>query len=1304
MNNTDLIWRNLSDFWARIPDADRLMIETIWEGWMESFDSEYSNLYQYDLAKTLETCPVFSKYRWCLLDLSKKNLAKIKDYITNLRSPSIITDNKKSAINDVLKVSNHVDHRHFYFKPNKFKREISIPFNIEPALIEAYRLTGKELMFGPDYTVDVNKIKLGPTILDGDEVCFFIGINETNLDENYLWNRYSEYANNKSDFILPFNYTNIMVFVDNQYIDQSDLTFDTVNKVHINYPVTGLVEFIEFNKDPKAEFSQFHRHVKQVFIFNPDGISNVGTYGSVSEIILNPPQSIIPDIRYSGPESKIKVFVRGEFFSDWTYETSTGKIIFNSPILWNPNQFTPITVEFTEIQLDQYEIGHIHAIRQDIGVIPLMTSDVFDDSGRFDDNGYFDSSSDINQYTLDFLIDEINSLKIFLNGKLLTNQYDYILLNDKRTLSFNFDIKNGFFRFEYQRKSGRFSYGASDLDGLNEDQIRKANMLLFYNEDKELMAEFDVNSLEEDTKASEAYKLAGQDIYCQSIPVIQNRVDNPDIIYNEKSPGIKGSYSIVNGGLMSDVKMSDYMWCPVVYFDESLLAKNFGVLVDYAKTNSSEAYKQALIALWSGLWNGPIIENIEWVISMFFNVPYIPEDGIIKSIENTLLYTEIVTDSDKYQLGGITTLKVGDKVFYGQSLENKSKISSETSFSSFGENGSTRITIPGITSFSKISDLIVISNGNASGIYSINRLEENSLIVTRPLTGSVGLIQEDKFDNTAIITSSTIYWPQFSNNIEIGSYIYLPDEYETYEIVDFSNKTITINHPINSSKFIIYNKTNYSIVEANSYPFAKRNSIVREINKVTVNTVTVNNLSVDVPGIFDIDVTVGQKVRKYQPTSRQVSVYDDELRKDWLYNKNSAFNEEFASGGNDYTEQILQSVCDINGSWLTDNNRELLGLVRIGDLVSIASGLNTINYQYKVKLVKNNKLLLSNKLVNDTNVSYSIERFHKFRNPEESPKQTSVSNYVAVKLTDDITSSTINIVVDDASSLPISGVVKSKNNEFIKYEIKVGNELRNCTRSFNENIATSLIAGDELKLIFEFESKFIREVFYSGVKSISNINTNALITEKHKDIYNIIKANTTIVELFANSGINQPDLVNISNFLRKILPASSFWFLDLNKGITDVDIRDPEETITLARKHFTYNILSETAIINGNEIIISSAINVNIGDYVLSNDYAKIIDIDQNTLIVDKILTSTNITIFSNYSVGKCKEYEITSKFNLDPLIKDGCTLTILHGINTGVYTINSVSGNIITVNEKFKETGNNVLYTFYVTSNEETL
>jgi hypothetical protein len=367
--------------------------------------------------------------------------------------------------------------------------------------------------------------------------------------------------------------------------------------------------------------------------------------------------------------------------------------------------------------------------------------------------------------------------------------------------------------------------------------------------------------------------------------------------------------------------------------------------------------------------------------------------------------------------------------------------------------------------------------------------------------------------------------------------------------------------------------------------------------------------------------------------------------------------------------------------------------------------------------------MLDHELSNDENVNYSIDHETKFVSPEDLPRQISTINTVEVSLTDAITPSTLNLRVNDVSNLPSSGVLRAqsgRNVEFIKYGYIVNNELRDCVRLFNNksgNIAMQLPVGQRLQLIFDFSTIILREVFYAGIRAVSDIVDNKYITDNSTALYSLIKNNTTVIEMFANSGINQPDLNNITDFLKKILPSSSFWFIDINKQIPDIDERDTEETISIARRHFNCVKLIDTAVYvktlspATSTLTLTTPLYTVIGDYVyipsFIEKYAKVVDISGSVLTLDRLLDSSgtiSVQIISPINIGSCEISSINSIYTLDPNVQKGCTVSIIDGLNVGQYPVGNVIGNKIFIDGSFVETENSIRYNFYVTSNEGTI
>jgi len=66
--DTSYLFRILGDFWDGFQEKEQLAC--LWGGLAQLFDEEYLDAYQWDFGKSLETCPVYTRYMWTNLVLS----------------------------------------------------------------------------------------------------------------------------------------------------------------------------------------------------------------------------------------------------------------------------------------------------------------------------------------------------------------------------------------------------------------------------------------------------------------------------------------------------------------------------------------------------------------------------------------------------------------------------------------------------------------------------------------------------------------------------------------------------------------------------------------------------------------------------------------------------------------------------------------------------------------------------------------------------------------------------------------------------------------------------------------------------------------------------------------------------------------------------------------------------------------------------------------------------------------------------------------------------------------------------------
>ena len=1329
--NTDLIWRYLPNFWDRLPQEQREFIEGLWTAYMRVLDADYALLYQRDQSKALATCPVFIKYRWLLLDLSASNLANIASAGANIRNTNNLTTTTfTSSINQAFATENNIIHKHFKIIPRTFRSTITLPFALEANLVELYRLfdgilqNGTELMYGSQYTIHGNQLILDPSIPNTTVVQGYIGVDLTGLSPQANFFRTSFQATNQRTFILPAVYEtgNIMMFVNGLYLDQSEYSQSSGNTIIANLPETGLVEFVWFTHADSFTFTERHVHQRQQYLFNNAAFSGTGTAGQFSTLPITDGITCPPTVRINGPESELRIWVGGKLIPDnmYTYNVVTSSIQFVNPYSWTSDTFVPVIVEWTNIQFISNYPQHFHLTNQQSNVTVPANISFFDDGGRFDDGGTFDTTDQQNVVTTGFLIAEADDLRVFFNGVLQLINYNFALSSDGTQLLFNFNIAGGTIRIEYERISRQYVYGLTDLSGLTTQQLQQTNMLLFYNEDIKLINQYSVNALGQTLTALEAYTLASQDVALASIPQLQDRIDGSTFTYFNET-----DYDIVDGAILSDHPLPDKVWCPVVEIDENTLAKNFGVVVNFPQVGSTPQYKAALQALWRGYWSGPNILDIEETVSMFLGIPFFNTNSTVSAVTQVLSQTNLITSSETITLddGLSTQLQVGDIVFPGQSALFKSRFSTIAGQNTVGVFGQTSISDAILPTQAQIGDLLSIVGFNAEGGYSISNISDGLLTISTPLTGSIGLIQSAVFDATVLsnIITRTISWPKFASNIEVGSQIFISTK-GLFTVASISGATLTLNIAVsglNGLSFVIWNPAQISILRTDALPLVTKFGTVTAINQIfNTEILTQDGNTYSLPPALPPAVKQGDVVTQYQPLSAQVAVYDDHDRPNWLFSNNAAF----AVANTEVQDQQIIVVnsntgaVSANGFSFTDSATNFIGTVSVGDQLFIMSGLNAATLPYTVRIVSTHTLILKQNVVVDPNpIRYSVS--HTVKSIEiPNTQRVSVAAPVTVTLTSDATASANILIVNDASQLPPQGVlrvIKGHFTELILYKEIVGNTIRQCIRSWNEEnqfqLAQSLTTGQQISLVWAFSSNTLREVFYAAIENVSTLNNTLDITNNATSLYNQIKPHTTIIELDANSFIANPDLSNITTFLDNIIPSSSHWFIDINSALSDSDtIASTEKAFVSTHLNFLPYSLAVTGA-DGIHLTYSGADpGVQVNDVVFlagqptSTQYLTVTAISGNSLTMDMAFTvfSSPVTAqFQRYvSTGQINGVNWQSNDQLSASIQVGNQVVILDGENVGVYTVSNVVDNF-TLNFVQPFTNPNITLTseFYV-------
>jgi hypothetical protein len=163
-----------------------------------------------------------------------------------------------------------------------------------------------------------------------------------------------------------------------------------------------------------------------------------------------------------------------------------------------------------------------------------------------------------------------------------------------------------------------------------------------------------------------------------SIPFIQDRVDDPTLVL------VEGQDYELGGGILS-CRMSfplstlgpedrhvRQMWAEVTRIDHETPYRNFGVLIDFYRSNS-EAYKLALQGLWYTFWTGSTPGNLQRGLHILLGLPYARKAGRVLSASSSSI--EIVDARGQvisYQIpsGLVAEVAVDDQVDRFQQLTN----------------------------------------------------------------------------------------------------------------------------------------------------------------------------------------------------------------------------------------------------------------------------------------------------------------------------------------------------------------------------------------------------------------------------------------------------------------------------------------------------------------------------------------------------------------------------------------------------------------------------------------------------------
>lgn len=157
-----------------------------------------------------------------------------------------------------------------------------------------------------------------------------------------------------------------------------------------------------------------------------------------------------------------------------------------------------------------------------------------------------------------------------------------------------------------------------------------------------------------------------------SIPVLQDLVDSPSVVMTE------GVDYRVSGGILAvrtafplsaigpeDIRERQ-MWAEVTNIDKETPYRNFGVLIDFYRSNS-EAYKLALQGLWYTFWTGSTPGNLQRGLHILLGLPFAKFAGTVTRVDTTAAQIDVTEASGRTITYTIPTslsptVSVGDSV------------------------------------------------------------------------------------------------------------------------------------------------------------------------------------------------------------------------------------------------------------------------------------------------------------------------------------------------------------------------------------------------------------------------------------------------------------------------------------------------------------------------------------------------------------------------------------------------------------------------------------------------------------------
>ena len=901
MSDNNLLWKNLGTFWSFVSDDTKKIIEQSWEGLKEAVDDNYFRLYEIDDAKSLQSCPVYSSRRWMMLDLSDANLANI-----NAAGDSLINDNKTVVTskvdtdNNIYNTHRSILHKHFVFNCLAANDMITFPWFLDYTTVEIFK-NDRLLQAVQDFIIVDNTIKFRVSGL----VTIYVTADHTPNVSNLYKHRFLRQAGPKIDLGTTSD-VNTFLVVDDTNTIVKDFTVSG-NNIITN---AGVYDVYWIEPEVENTFIEKHEHLSYEVIYN-DGSDQSG---SVSSIVL---PEYITQVITSNAESVIRIFKDGLLYKN--FSIIDNNVVFDVPLNYFVGTKLKIRIEWINVYPTKDIKNHRHLGYQFTNYQSPYAESVFDDGGHFDDGGEFDTIEEVPELQYPFIIKDSRNLRIWLSGVYLYLNEDYIIEGEKVKFLTSVDKKN--IKITYFQQDRIYVYGYTNINYDNK-KFEKINLGLFYDESSQYNDK-NVEAPSFTVPWPTVTQINFDNTSLHSIPLILDGVTFANTVYKETT-----DYEIDNGVLLSDFELSKQSWCPLVYFDERLLANNFGALVGYEGASSLD-YKAKLIAFFNTLWGGSTVQNLERAISILLGMPYITTSSKVIKIEQRLLSKTIRTRHESFTVSD-TQLNVGDQVVIGQPATSKIQSDGTINYNHVMSGN----VITGLTG--SIGDIIKILG---VGTFNIASASSSSITLDQQPPIQLGLIQSGGALTTGSDAVGT-YLTGFTSLANVKSGMTITFDSSTEIILYVASDRVYVPASGSYSTYQIYMEADYFIFNNGSPFFTADGTIVNKSEVFGTYIEFENGQSAIVPSGNKLYLTTGDTVEPFQPLAIGCEIIDSTKDATWWINK----AEEYCVHGKNNTTLLRRKLLSTDNNIMVDSTE---GFPASG--VVLLNNYGNINYCERIK-------------------------------------------------------------------------------------------------------------------------------------------------------------------------------------------------------------------------------------------------------------------------------------------------------------------------------------------------------------------